>query len=252
MSNEHRQALLDQYEEASMMLLMDEYAEADGARLLQEFEEAEKNGEVPEVPATLDAKCRELIQTSFTKQNGIRRFTKLARAFGKAAVFLFAFLGLTATMVFSVDAFRIPVLNFFLDHSERYTSVAFDDQSQYPAMDSKDLAESIAPLLPSGYQLVSADITGEGMCFILFQDKEEHIISLNTCPSSGQLFIDTEDSAQEEITLNGQRAVFIDKDGYRVIWADADAGSAFDLFANGLDLTTFHKLAYSISTLETN
>lgn len=251
MDSKHRQELLDQYEEATMMLLMDEYAEADGARLLQQFEEAEKNGQVPDVPAELDEKCRKLIEGSFAKQERKNHIFQLGRILGKVAIYALVLLGLMTTMVLSVDALRVPVLNFFLEQSERYSTVIFNHEIQADDPAENPLSERMESWLPDDYELVVEEyINGE--TFLVYQNDIEKIISLNITYCEGKLFVDTEDSAQKETTINDYPAVFVDKDGYRLMWTDEKTNLAYDFYANGLDAELFEKIAYRISSHEEN
>lgn len=246
MDNKHRQELLEQYEEAAMMLLMDEYAEADGARLLYQFEEAEKNGQVPEIPADLDEKCRKLIQDSFAKQERKNRLLQLGKAAGRVAVYVLVLLGLTTSVVLSVDAIRVPVLNFFMEQTERYSTVSFDKTIPTISPEENPLSEQIKAWLSDDYSLVVEEYNN-GETFLVYQNRTNQIISFSVANSVGQQVIDTEDATQEEMTLNNYPAILIKKDGYRLIWSDEKTDLVFDLYANGLELDTFIKLAHRIS-----
>lgn len=58
----------ESHEGALIRQIMDEYMETEGARLQREFDAAEARGEVPDVPAALDAACRKMIQDHIAKQ----------------------------------------------------------------------------------------------------------------------------------------------------------------------------------------
>lgn len=252
MDNKHRQELLEQYEEAAMMLLMDEYAEADGARLLYQFEEAEKNGQVPEIPADLDEKCRKLIQDSFAKQERKNRLLQLGKAAGRVAVYVLVLLGLTTSVVLSVDAIRVPVLNFFMERSDRYSTVSFSEEQLDEKIYNKKITQEIESMLMDGYDLVVEESDDSGTLFLLYQNEKEDIISVNISISSGRLFVDTEDSIQKEVNINNQKAVFIEKDGYRLLWTDDESELTYDIYASGLMLDVFWEVVHKIASCATN
>ena len=57
-----------QMQDMAVSILLDEYTQLDVAQLLKEYDEAEENGELPNVPDTLDAKCEEMIQREFANK----------------------------------------------------------------------------------------------------------------------------------------------------------------------------------------
>lgn len=69
MDDHRKQQLVEQYEDLALSLLMEDYADEEGERLLQDFKAAKRSGELPELPTTLDQKCRKIIDASFAKQN---------------------------------------------------------------------------------------------------------------------------------------------------------------------------------------
>ena len=247
MNDEHRQQLLDQYEEAALTLLMDEYAEADGVRLWKEFENAQRNGEVPEIPAELDAHCQKLIQNSLAHKNSKDKFHKVVRILGKVAVSVLVFLGLATTAVLSVDALRVPVLNFFLHHSEKFSSVTFHEPNEYEEIQCDVINKAKEVPLPDGYVLSQQVIGNDGSIKILYENNSEHIIALNVTPSIGQISIDTEAVNQIELKIYDFDAIFIEKDGYRVIWFDVENNFTYSLYADNLESDYFWKLVYRIA-----
>lgn len=242
MRDEHRQQLVEQYEEAAISLLMDEYAEADGARLLQEYETAVQNKDLPEIPAELDAKCKQLIDQSFGKRQRRVHFRKVTRGLAKVAVFAFVFLGMVTVTVLSVDALRIPVLNYFFQQ-ERYSSVSLDDRSKDVEMHG-DLDSKIASApIPEGYELAVKNVDSEGSVYLCYDNSENDVIILTIGPLTGLWNIDTEDTTQTQLSINEYRAIFIERDGYRVIWINSDEELTYELYASNIEENVFIEIA---------
>ncbi len=122
MSENKKLELLDQYDDVTFALLMDGYAEEEGARLRREFEEAQAAGEVSETSDALDEKCLQMIHRDFAKKRGKRNVRKFVKMTCKVAVAVMVFLGVVTTTVMSVDAFRIPVLNYIVELQSKYAS----------------------------------------------------------------------------------------------------------------------------------
>lgn len=245
MSDERRKDLIDEYEEAALKLLLDEYAEVDGERLMQEYEEAEKNGQVEDVPEDLDKKCRHIIQESFAKKAREKQVKKSIRVFGRVAVLVLVLMGIAATTVLSVDALRVPVLNYILQHTNRYTSISINEQSNTINDELENIKESLSYCIPEQYGLVTED-SNESFLQLLYQDGENNTISLLVSLDMGRGFIDTEEAETESVSLNGEEAILVHKDGLQLIWTSSRNGLSYDLYADALDQEVFWKIAYAL------
>ena len=247
MNDEHRKQLLEQREEIEMMLLMDEYLESEGAMLLKDFEEADKRGEIPEIPEDLDERCRQIIHNSFAKQEQKRTLTRITKYIGKVAVYVLLFLGVASTLILSVDALRIPVLNFFLDRSERATSISLEEPQKSEESEFSQMINTVKGLLPEGYELISSSEDAEGFCVVCFQNAAGNILLIETQPLDATISIDTEDVTPTDMEINGYDALVIEKDGLRVIWFNADSHIAYSVYADALDSTIFWKITYTVA-----
>lgn len=248
MNDKHREKLLEEYEEITMELLMDEYAEAEGEMLWNEFQAAEEDGEVPDIPDDLDQKCRNVIRSASTKINRKVRLTQGLRTLSKVAVFTLVLFGVCSTLVLSVDALRIPVLNFFLRDSERYTVIALDEGNQLVQTEFENIQKNIECLIPDEYDLILEDISEHGTMQLIYQNGNNDIISLAVTSASGQLVLDTESADVKSMKINEQDALFVDKNGLHIVWMNPENGLSYDLFANKLESALFWKIVYALAT----
>lgn len=247
MGDNRRKELIEQYEDAALALLMDEYAEDEGERLLREFEEAEKNGEIPEIPPELDETCKRLIHNTFAKQERTTKVKKLGKIISKAAVFLLVFPGLSAATVLCVDALRVPVLNFILGQTDRYSSLTTDIKNNGEDFQS-ELADKMynAPI-PDSYDLILEEYYDDGSITICYQNQDGYVISFMCMHSMGILNIDTENAETTELELYDYHAFFTNKDGYHLVWIDSTLDIMYELYANGIDIDTFWTIAYTLA-----
>lgn len=248
MNDKHREKLLEEYEEITMELLMDEYAEAEGEMLWNEFQAAEEDGEVPDIPDDLDQKCRNVIRSASTKINRRVRFTQGLRALSKVAVFTLVLFGVCSTLVLSVDALRIPVLNFFLRDSDRYTVVALDEENQTIQEEFDNIKNRIEYLIPDGYDLALDEMSDYGSLQLAYHGSNDEIITLVVAPASGQLVMDTEDAEIKKMEVNELDALFVDKDGLHIVWMNPESSLSYDLFASSLDSALFWKIVYALAS----
>ena len=159
MNEQKKQKLLEQYDDAAFALLMDEYAEEEGARLMAEFEAAQAAGQVPEMPQELDEQCRRMIRRDRAKKRGIRAARSFRKVAVKVAVAVLVFIGLITTVVMSVDALRVPILNYITELQNRYTSVQFIDSSGFQEFISA-ASEVMAVHKPADYYEIAYENAG--------------------------------------------------------------------------------------------
>lgn len=243
MSENKKLELLDQYDEVTFALLMDKYAEEEGARLRKEFEEAQAAGEVTDTSDALDEKCLQMIHRDYAKKRGKDNVRKIIRMTSKVAVAVMVFLGLMTTTVMSVDALRIPVLNFLVDHFDGYSSLSFEDASQ---PEKHTLAGQFESLLPDGYVEVSESIT-ENITMVVFQNSAGDMAQIYVTPASGVVNIDTEDAIYSEINLAGYKAILLEEDGFQVTWTIPEAGLLITVQADALSKDTVLGICYQLA-----
>lgn len=243
MSENKKLELLDQYDDVTFALLMDEYAEEEGARLRKEFEEAQAAGEVTDTSDALDEKCLQMIHRDYAKKRGKDNVRKIIRMTSKVAVAVMVFLGLMTTMVMSVDAFRIPVLNFFIEQYEHYSSLQLNNNAQ--SEDSIIEAEYLLGLLPDGYYKTSETSVPKVKISIYENDSGE-IVQFSITQTDGGYNIDTEDALISEIVLGEYKGLLLEKDGYQAIWYDTENSIVYNLRATGLERNMFLEICNSV------
>lgn len=243
MSENKKLELLDQYDDVTFALLMDEYAEEEGARLCKEFEEAQAAGEVTDTSDALDEKCLQMIHRDYAKKRGKDNVRKIIRMTSKVAVAVMVFLGLMTTMVMSVDALRIPVLDFIVEHFSEYSSITFESNDEPSAPHVVDLFEKA---LPDGYTMVSNTFT-EKLTLVAYQNENGDIAQLNVTPAGGEVRLDTEGASYSEIALYDYKAILLEENGYQVFWHDDKAGVVYTVQATALTKEQIIDICYTLA-----
>ena len=248
MSENKKLELLDQYDDVTFALLMDEYAEEEGARLRKEFEEAQAAGEVSDTSDALDEKCLQIIRRDFAKKRGKENVRKIIRMTSKVAVAVMVFFGVAATTIMSVDAFRIPVLNFIVEHFDEYS--AFDNSDEYQYVVATD---PLAELLPEEFEKVYHSVSSAGYIASCYATPDGNLFELTSCAHDSSGAVDSEDTHKTEIVLAGIEAQLFVSDNLRVVWLSSDGSTIYDVRATGLEMDTFVQLcADLVSTFEGN
>lgn len=249
MNEQKKQKLLEQYDDAAFALLMDEYAEEEGARLMAEFEAAQAAGQVPEMPQELDEQCRRMIRRDRAKKRGIRAARSFRKVAVKAAVAVLVFIGLMTTVVMSVDALRVPVLNYLVKHFEKYSSIDFTNQS-----DKETLGNGINPLanlIPEGYSEVAYE-DHDGLISAMYENEFGNYILLSMISTTGEFWFDTEGTTCENVMLGDYSAILIREERLQMIWIDEDMQVCFSFVSDGLDEDTFWDICESLASFWKN
>lgn len=242
MDSKHRQQLWAQYEEAAMMLLMEEYAEADGARLLEQYAEDEKKGQISAMPSGLEEACIRRIQDRFSRQNRRNRLRRFFGGLRNAAVWGLSLLGLLAALVFFTDSIRVPLLNFFLNRG-----VSSPTLQAPPSGGREALIRELKAALDGEYALLVEEGDESGDVFLLFQNQDQDILSLNISRSDGQVLVDTEDARSDTAEIHGIRVYLIlDQEECRMLWVSEEEEQLYDLYAVGMEGDGFRALAHRI------
>ena len=210
------------FADAGLALLMDRSAESDGDLLWEEY--CSHNCTMP---LELDIQCQRQIQRTIRKSRRHSCTMRFLKTAGHLAASLAVILCLTIPLITSVEAIRIPVLNFFLKHSPRATSILFQNPSPPSQTQLEELCSILKFSAPEGYTLevehiyrdeytVPATVTS---VFMAFQNANDDLLSIHVSPAEGSRSVDTENAVVTQLTIEGQKALFIEKSPeFQVLW----------------------------------
>ena len=242
MMEQHKQELLDRFDDAAFALMMDAYAEEEGARLLQEFEASPVREEMPE---ELDRKCRSMIQEEFTRRIRKVRRSALRIAATKAAMITLGVLALCATMAMSAEAIRVPLLRYIVTHLEQSTIIEFGDQSIEPPDTNED--DPVLSVLPKGFEKISVS-NESGFFYGTYENADGWEVSLYMAPSEGSYQFGFDEKQCQKWKLGDIDAFYIRKDDtLQMIWIDEEAHAMFKFNTTGMDENTFHAICDSLA-----
>lgn len=245
MDPKNKEELVEEYEEALLRLMMNEYMEQEGDRLLQEMEALEASGGLPEVPPELDARCRKMIADA--RANGRRKemvigFFKTA---GRWAAILMITIGLLTSLVFSVEAIRIPVVNFIIEQHEKYAAiiVSKDDMTTEPNNVSVNKPEksTLEAMVPDSFVMSNSIVSDSGSFTYLFQNGSGASISFIARKSNdNSLNIDAENAVVERMAISGCNGVLVRKENILTfMWTLPDSDMVFTVDSSDVDYVVF-------------
>lgn len=116
-------------------------------------------------------------------------------------------------------------------------------------MTGSENINDIRGYIPKDYKIVYETYYGHGYYNLRYQNEAGQIISIRTGEGDVQLYADTENATFEKIELNGQSALFIQKDGLRLIMQKKDAQFILDFFAESMEESEFFRIAILLSSM---
>jgi hypothetical protein len=182
-----------------------------------------------------DKRIRKTIGRAIRKEKGRWLFRQLPRV---VAVLLIVITVCSIT-VMSVEAFRTPFLNLFVNTEEKKTDIDFD---QRETNDESRLADMFA-YIPDGYELSLEDHVAQGVTFI-YTNESGKAIFIERYNEDGSFSIDTEAAEYNEITIGENQGFYAVKNGETML---VFAKNEFTYFISAsMDLSEIIKIAENI------
>lgn len=218
----------EQLEEAAVAVFMEQYAKALDAGIDKRIEECE--GE--EFPPELEKRCRALIEKEYAKSKNEKRRKGVMRILQRAAIVVVALLSLSSILFMTVEAFRLPVMNFFVEKTERYWQMtANPDENTIPV--TYDPENPLDGILYDGFELTSLSgsvQSGDLIAKYSFGDKAG--MTLFVQDSLGSLQVDGEDAVISDTQVAGHKAqLYVKGDSIRLAWLDENVSRSFGIQA---------------------
>ena len=247
MKDARKNLLLQQFEEAALGLLMEEYADAEGKRLLQEFETASAQGDIAPMPEDQKAKYHQLIDQAYKKKRQRKLFAGIIKTLGKVAVVALVLFGIATTAILSVDAWRVPVLNFILDQSGEFAFVNVGYNNPSRERQYKAIVKTVCNNAPSDYTLTRTPAVDGPTLLIKMENGEGELLTVCVHPDTDQIKVDTEDAQVKEMDLNGKPAYLIIEEGLYIIWYDNAKGLLISVYSQDLSPDAFWTLVNALA-----
>lgn len=244
--SEHAKELQERFADAAIALMMDQYAQEDGDALLRQYWE-----QGLQMPEQLDKLCRKTIQKA---HKGTLMRSMLKRA-ARAAACMVILLALSFPLAMSVEAFRVPVLNFVLKHGNGFTGITFSrDSDSFDAMDQ--LRVFIGSAIPDGYEFKKEHVHVSRFAgtetptslLIRYANAQDAVLEILIQKAEGTLNFDSQDADVISMELSDQQAIFIAGDGeLRVLWINEIQGQLYSITGYDTGPDAFWECAHTLS-----
>lgn len=163
----------------------------------------------------LDSKILNMIKSYENDMKRKSTFMKLKKLASKAAIFIAIFtIGFYITFS-TVDAFKITVINFFIEQKEKFSLLSLTENNPSPV--PSELTEKYYPhYLPEGYEL-SDTFVNDNSVEISYINKENEIINYGYFGIDATTGIDTENRTETSVLINGNQGYIYSKNNHKIL-----------------------------------
>ena len=236
----------EKLEDAAAFVIMEQYAKALNAGINKRMEDCAE--EV--FPEELDKRCRALIAQASRKAQNKKRRKSVLRVLRSAAVVALVMLSLCSVLFVTVEAFRLPVMNFFIEKTNRYWQIS-EELNENTTQEVFNAEDPLDGIIPDEFDLVNLVGSWEEDCLSAdYVNGDNSSISLFVIPSGGSYQIDTEAALTTQCEVAGHNAVLSTEENMvRVMWSDKHVSKTFAICATNISGELVMVFAESLAKL---
>lgn len=246
--------IYENYIDASVALFMEYYSVVSLSDNVQAELDAANCDEI-QFPAQLDNRCRQLIKNRTAHYRRKQCLKACWKGLKYAAACVMAVLSLTSILFMTVEAVRVPIINYYIEQCEGHWEIdrgGNDDSAK--AADEIDLVNLLGNVIPEDYQMVVKNGDSLEEMVVTYQNAAGKRFSCRTVPGHGWVAVDSEDaqtSHQQQIC--GYDAITVIKDGgTKLTWIHSDLGIVFTINADDMSETEITAIGEQLIALIDN
>lgn len=225
----------EQYVDATVALFMEHYSEVSLTdEIHRELNDPEDQNIV--FPEALDARCRQLIKKECFRYRWKKCIKTATTGLRYAAIFAVVSLSIFSLLFMTVDAIRIPIINFYIEHFDGHWEITGKDDSDDTTDDTPvDESNPLAGLIPEDYQLLSLKGNSITEMTAIYENADGQWICFSATPGESWVAVDSEEAElSQKIRIRNCEAVLVVKDGVNLTWIDKGLSTTFTLFCDDM------------------
>lgn len=197
--------------------------EAHIENIIDELNEKKDEINKIEVPESLDEWFYDFVEKDKKSKDRKRLLNRIKVFSRKAAVILLILISTMSALVFSVEAVRVRVLNFFMERNDKYTEVRINEETLDNLTPNLDWDNYYQPnYMPEGYFFESSKAIGS-LKVLKYTDGENQI-TLTQANTGTDFQLDTENAILNEIYIDGNPGqLIIKEDKIILFWYNQEA-----------------------------
>lgn len=232
--------LYEQYLDAKVALFMESYCES----IHVDTEAPKRNGLT--FPEELDSRCQALIKKECARNRWNRFGKSVLAGLRYVAIVAISFLSLSSFLFITVEAFRTPIINYYIEQLDgRWEFGGTDGPVDEKNTDTIDATNPLAGLLPNGYTLATVEGDSLSKVNALYSNPEGHTIRFIGRPLNNSFELDSENARTSYLCeIQGCPTIVVTEDAVvRIACVDEDSSTIYMIIADNLDEDTAVSIA---------
>lgn len=223
--------------DACVALFMEYYCVALSENIRKELDVIQI--EASDFPNELDTRCR----TAIKKEYALRKRKKCIQSFAKGLRYVagvcVVLLALGSVLFMSVEAIRVPIINYYISLNEKYLEIGPLSSIKTNSTDMIDWNDPLKGLIPAEYALVLQDVDSQGSTVAIYENANGDSIFLASDPINSIKRVDTEGSETiEQWEYLDRNIILVLKENIiTVTWRDEKIGRSLVITASALEKT---------------
>lgn len=236
----------EKLEEATLSVFMDQYAKALDAGVDSLMEDCAEDTFPPE----LDQRIRKLIAKESAKERNKKRRKTALRMLRSAAAAIVILLGTCSVLFVTVEAFRLPIMNFFVEKTDSYWQMSGKpDTDKIP--DDFNPEDPLGGIIPDDYFLAGVKGDWGSACYVAaYSNESGATFSFEALTADGNSQIDSEDAQVTPIKQLGHDAkISLEGSIIQVSWLDENRSMIFAISATNASEEVVLNCAEAVAVL---
>lgn len=225
----------ERYVDATVALFMEYYSAVTLPRSIQaELTNQEDQNVI--FPTELDQRCRQLIKKELARHRWKQYAKYISKGLRYVAACVIAVLSLSSFLFMTVEAIRIPIINYYIEQYADHWEIS-SDTATMPYIDKTlNLKDPLINLIPDDYQLVVQDGESFSEMGAIYENSDGKRFCFSSVSGDNWIAIDSENAqTSQQFQLCGFDAISVVKDGVvSLTWIDTDLNIVFTMIADNM------------------
>lgn len=237
------QDVYERYVDASVALFMEYYCATLSEDIRRQVDQVQADDVA--FPAALDVRCRSVIKKEYAARKRKQCLKSIAKGLRYAASFAVVLLALASVLFISVEAIRVPIINYYIAQSNQYVEFTSRQPDTNDSIEKINAEDPLAGLLPEGYELSKLENKLPKNIQAIYKDSDNNSILFSMYPSNTVVRVDSENTQiVKEIQICGYSGLLVVKDGRTTVtWGYESDSKTISIISSALTETELVSLA---------